>query len=210
MFSGSEIRRPAMLGKKKSGRGYYFAACLVAIALLAVVWLNFYMNAYYFVVSVYGTSMEDTLQDLDIVYASRNFTVERGDIVIIDVSENPVFNHESGEKNIIKRVIGVGGDTVKCENGVVYVKRAGGEFVPLDEPYTKEMSSLDHFAEIVVPYGEIFVLGDHRSVSLDSRFSGPLPAKDVIGVVPPWAVEHRGTIEFIEKLRGFLTGRSDR
>lgn len=94
-----------------------------------------------------------------------------------------------GEKDFIKRVIGLPGDRVKCcdEQGRVTVND-----VPLDEPYVIRDSPLDlppsnrdcrsrQFNEVVVPAGQIFVMGDHRMVSQDARCQGPVPIENVIG-----------------------------
>ncbi|MFJ6197257.1 signal peptidase I [Micromonospora sp. NPDC092111] len=94
-----------------------------------------------------------------------------------------------GEKDFIKRVIGLPGDRVECcdEQGRVLVNG-----VPLDEPYVVRDSPLDvppnpkecrsrRFDEVVVPPGQIFVMGDHRLVSQDARCQGPVPIDNVIG-----------------------------
>ncbi|WP_434743217.1 signal peptidase I [Micromonospora sp. SH-82] len=94
-----------------------------------------------------------------------------------------------GEKDFIKRVVGVPGDRVACcdEQGRVTVNE-----VPLDETYVFQDSPLDlppnptecrsrRFDEIVVPPGQIFVMGDHRLVSQDGRCQGPVPIDNVVG-----------------------------
>ncbi|MET7749449.1 signal peptidase I [Micromonospora sp. NPDC005367] len=94
-----------------------------------------------------------------------------------------------GEKDFIKRVIGVPGDRVRCcdEQGRVTVNGT-----PLDETYVIQDSPLDvppnpkecrsrRFDEVVVPPGQIFVMGDHRLVSQDARCQGPVPIDNVIG-----------------------------
>ncbi|WP_436837563.1 signal peptidase I [Micromonospora rifamycinica] len=94
-----------------------------------------------------------------------------------------------GEKDFIKRVIGVPGDRVKCcdDQGRVLVNG-----IPLDEPYVVRDSPLDvppnpkecrsrRFDEVVVPPGQIFVMGDHRLVSQDARCQGPVPIDNVVG-----------------------------
>ncbi|GAB2918706.1 hypothetical protein GCM10027280_02160 [Micromonospora polyrhachis] len=94
-----------------------------------------------------------------------------------------------GEKDFIKRVIGVPGDRVACcdELGRVTVND-----VPLDETYIPRNSPLEippnsqecrsrRFEEVVVPPGQLFVMGDHRLVSLDARCQGPIPIDNVIG-----------------------------
>lgn len=109
-----------------------------------------------------------------------------------------------GDKDFIKRVIGLPGDKVSCcdaEGRVVVNGR------PLTEPYVIENSPLDappnpnecrsrRFAEVTVPPGQMFVMGDHRLVSLDARCQGPVPIKNVIGkaFVIVWPNEHWATL----------------
>lgn len=93
-----------------------------------------------------------------------------------------------GEKDFIKRVIGLPGDRVRCcDEGRVTVN---GQ--PLQESYILEDSPLDippnpgecrsrQFDELIVPPGQIFVMGDHRLVSQDGRCQGPVPIDNVIG-----------------------------
>jgi len=92
----------------------------------------------------------------------------------------------AGEEDLIKRVIGVGGDKVACCDAQHRVTVNG---VPLDEPYVHpgDKPSDQTFGPFTVPAGELWVMGDHRSVSEDSRFhrqqpgKGFVPVDDVIG-----------------------------
>ncbi|MET8152527.1 signal peptidase I [Actinoplanes sp. NPDC049668] len=96
--------------------------------------------------------------------------LERGDIVEF------AMPRASG-RHAVKRVIGLPGDTVACRDGVVYVDGA-----PLDEPYLQAgAGTYDCGAPVLVPPGELFVLGDHREVSQDSRHWGPVPQSAVEG-----------------------------
>ncbi len=113
-------------------------------------------------VTVDGISMESTLFDDDRLIISNFFyTPEKGDIVVID--QNTIF-----EKPIIKRVIAVGGDTIQIDyaTGDVYVNE-----VLLNEPYIYEKiyPSDKNNIELVVPDGHVFVMGDNRNNSDDSR-----------------------------------------
>ena len=97
---------------------------------------------------------------------------------------------------IIKRVIGLPGDTVKAENGVLYRKESGeSDFAVVEEAYLGEEWTGD-IQPTTVAEGNIYVLGDHRSVSLDSRELGQLKLADVMGVVTGWSLA----------CKGFLTG----
>jgi signal peptidase I len=110
----------------------------------------------------------------------------------------------AGKKDFIKRVIGLPGDRVSCcdPDGRIYVNGKG-----LDEPYVTDNSPLDappdprvcrsrRFDEVVVPQGQLFVMGDHRMVSEDSRCRGTIPIDDVIGraFVIVWPSSEWGTL----------------
>ena len=77
---------------------------------------------------------------------------------------------------VIKRVVAISGDTIECKNNTVYV-----DDKEVEEPYIKGMTS--NFSKITVPKGCIFVMGDNRENSLDSREVGCIPLKEVLGKV---------------------------
>ena len=126
------------------------------------------------VVSVDGESMTNTLQDGDrLLITSQYNTPAYGDIVVVN---------REGAAPLIKRVIGLPGDRISIEkrSGIVY--RNGK---PLDEPYTRDGFTPTNGMtdEITVPEGQLFVLGDNRGDSLDSRWLGPISADNVVGKV---------------------------
>ena len=105
-----------------------------------------------------------------------------------------------GERDFIKRVIGLPGDKVACcdDKGRITVNG-----IPIDEPYIFDNSPLDappnphqctsrRFTEVVVPPGDMFVMGDHRGVSQDARCEGPVPIDNIIGraFVVVWPSKH--------------------
>jgi signal peptidase I len=109
------------------------------------------------------TSMEPTLYENDYLMVSKQaYTIfgepERGDIV--------VFPHVEGNVTelYIKRVIGLPGESVTITNGLVYIN---GE--PLTEEYTKDGVTFGEVTDYLVPSGKVYVLGDNREVSVDSR-----------------------------------------
>ena len=117
-----------------------------------------------------GNSMNPTLLNGEYLIIS-NFAYqlddpERGDII--------VFRHPTSELNLIKRVIGLPGDTVTIQNGVVSVNG-----VALDEPYIQAAPT--YSSSWVVPDGQYFVLGDNRNNSSDSHLWGPLSEDKIIG-----------------------------
>ena len=77
---------------------------------------------------------------------------------------------------VIKRVVAISGDTIECKNNAVYV-----DDKEVEEPYIKGKTS--NFDKITVPKGCVFVMGDNRENSLDSREVGCIPLKKVLGKV---------------------------
>lgn len=194
------MKRPYKLNQRKSSwwNCVVFIICALLIALLE---LNFWFSQEFTIVEVSGGSMEDTLFDGDILYADRYDEPNRGDIIIIDVS--PYSNEKIFHgKYIIKRLIALEGDSVKCEDNALYLRKAGTEeYVLLEEPYTNYRT--DDFEELTVGVGEIFFLGDHRTNSTDSRVAqvGCLKLTDIVGVVPEWSIKHKGIINIFEQVR---------
>ena len=125
------------------------------------------------IVRVDGTSMENTLAHNDrLLLFNMEYTPERGDVVVVV---------RDGQEPLIKRVIAVEGDTVEIIEDTAEVV-VNGE--TLSEPYIKGMTvNRDFFGEQEVPEGCLFVMGDHRTVSLDSRSEeiGFVSVSDVMG-----------------------------
>ena len=122
---------------------------------------------------VHGTSMTPTLQDGDYLLVSKQaYTFEnpeRGEIIIFPVGED--------NKLYIKRVIGLPGDVITIKNGDVYVNGEAN-----DQKYTLDGFTSGNIDEMIVPDGELFVLGDNRLNSIDSREIGTQKIDDVKGV----------------------------
>jgi signal peptidase I len=111
-------------------------------------------------------SMEDTLHPNDYIFLSKQaYTLggepERGDIVVFHSS---LESEDGTTKNLIKRVIATEGDTVEIHDGTVYVNDEA-----IEEPYTKDGYTDGQMPEITVPEGDLFLLGDNRQSSRDSR-----------------------------------------
>lgn len=140
-------------------------------------------------VKVEGTSMMPSLEDQERIFVNKFVyrwePIERGDIVVFRYPRDP-------SKSFIKRVIGVAGDHVQIEAGRVSVNG-----VLLDEDYVpRAYEDQRSYPEIVVPPGSYFVLGDHRSLSNDSRDFGPVEQSFIYGkaVFGYWPVDRMGRV----------------
>jgi signal peptidase I len=214
-----------MLRRKEMPLWQELPLLLVVAFCLAVLIRTFLVQAFY----IPSGSMQKTLELKDrvlvnkVVYDMRDPL--RGEIVVFRGTDNwapevsePVSNSfvaklgrtvgdlvgvsRPGERDFIKRVIGLPGDKVACcdDKGRITVNGVG-----IDEPYIAEGNNSDlnqppnpnqctsrRFTEITVPADEMFVMGDHRKVSQDARCQGPVPIKNIIGraFVIVWPSKH--------------------
>ena len=102
--------------------------------------------------------------------------VHRGDIIVFKTPPNDSFN--PAIKDLVKRVIGLPGDTVSSANGKLYVNG-----IPLSEPYLPPGTVTSGVSLQKIPPGELWVMGDNRGDSEDSRFFGPISEKLIVGRV---------------------------
>lgn len=145
----------------------------VAVALLIQ---TFLVQAF----RIPSESMEPTLQDGDRVLVNklsyRGGVPNRGDVVVFH--RPSTFPAQMGEpEDLIKRVIGLPGDTLVTVNGQLYVNNR-----ELIEPYLTEGTTTTMIeAPIVIPDGEVFLLGDNRNNSTDSRMFGSVNVDSIVG-----------------------------
>ena len=142
--------------------GFWFY--LLLIAVMFVIFLNFATA------NVVGVSMYPTYEDEDSLLLQKTNSLKRGSIVV-------VWSDQLNEY-IVKRVIGIEGDFITIKDNKLYVNRE-----LQDEPYINEPMEDNIDIHKVVEKGCIFVMGDNRNYSLDSRVLGSISLSEVKGVV---------------------------
>ncbi len=161
----------------------------VEIALLALIMVAVLFAFFIRIVGVEGGSMESTLQEGDRLVLSKIFyTPERGDIVVIN---------REGDTPLIKRIIGVGGDTVEIDEiaNQVYVNGVAINEDYLDADCVTQLKLMR--GPVTVPEGYVFVLGDNRIVSLDSRMPSLLGCNNINGCVSEDLILGKAVLRFL-------------
>jgi signal peptidase I len=140
-------------------------------------------------VKVEGTSMMPSLDDQERIFVNkfvyRLEAIQRGDIVVFRYPRDT-------SKSYIKRVVGLAGDHIRIDDGLVYVNDK-----PLDEDYVPAAFADNRsYPETIVPPNSFFVLGDHRSMSNDSRDFGAVKETFIYGkaVFGYWPVDKLGRL----------------
>lgn len=168
---------------------------LVLLAVMVCVTITF--TQIFNGVVVIGNSMDDTLHDGDYLYMQVNYSsLHHGDIIVITTHKTT----ESGEeKYLIKRLIGLPGDSLYAENGMLYRKDAGTDFFYiveedyLPESWTRNNDIASSEEPLVLGENAIFFMGDNRNISEDSRGSyKDLKKSDIVGIVTPWSIACKG------------------
>ena len=142
--------------------------------IISVMASFFIITFLYQPVKVEGTSMQPELRDQDRLFVNKfayNFEkISRGDVVVF-------YYPRDTQKSYIKRVIGLPGDDIRIDDGRVFVngQRIDESYVP------KRFRDVRSMADMVVPQDEYFVMGDHRSISSDSRDFGPVERRLIYG-----------------------------
>jgi signal peptidase I len=157
---------------------------VIALSLVAFIIVFLYTP-----VKVEGTSMMPSLADQEHIFINKFIyriePIHRGDIIVFRYPLDP-------SKSFIKRVVGVAGDHIRINDGRVYLNQqlVAEDYVP--KAYEDDRS----YPELVVPPDSYFVLGDHRSLSNDSRDFGPVPSNFIFGkaVFGYWPMQKVGRL----------------
>jgi signal peptidase I len=170
---------------KSGGFGLWLRDIVISAAVSVLIITFLYQP-----VRVEGTSMLPRLEDHDRLFINkfvyRISSIHRGDVVVFHYPRDP-------EKSYIKRVIGLPGDRIYIDRGRVYLngKLLRETYVPEEYRDTRSM------AELVVPEDAYFMMGDHRSISSDSREFGPVDRDLIYGkaVFVYWPTKDAGVVE---------------
>ena len=166
-----EVRWERRRKKRRAGFTELCLTILVAFVLVFGVVRPFVLEAF----RIPSESMVPTLEVGDRVLANkfiyRLTEPERGDVVVFESVG------EGDDQKLIKRVVGVAGDEIEVRNGTLLV--SGEE---QEEPYLNEnLPFTGSYEPTEVPEGHVFVMGDNRGNSADSRVFGPLPVENIEG-----------------------------
>ncbi len=162
-------------GRRGSGlrNAIEWVVIVVGAFAVALVVKTFLIQAFY----IPSESMFPTLTEDDRVLVNKLsyqlHDVNRGDLVVF---ERPPNEPESDIKDLVKRVVALEGETIEERDGALFVD---GE--RLDEPYLQPGVESNDLARTVVPPDHVFVMGDNRGSSRDSRFFGPIEEDLIVG-----------------------------
>ena len=167
---------------------------LLLVALVAAVLLKTFVLQSFFIPS---ESMVETLQINDRIMVNklsfRFGDIKHGQVIVFDDPHDEGADGESllgsalrnvaesvglsaPRSEFIKRVIALPGETIEIRDGVVMIDNA-----PIEEPYLAPGVQTSDFGPELIPEGHVFVMGDNRGSSSDSRVFGPIPTDDVVG-----------------------------
>ena len=148
----------------------------VCLAIILFVYTFFFKHSV-----VVGDSMNKTLLSGDHLLTSNfMYTPENGDIIVCQVTDAQQESYPrtlTQKEAIVKRVIAIAGQRIKIESGTVYIDGKA-----IEENYTFNQS-FENMDELLVPDGCVFVMGDNRSNSLDSRYIGVIDERLILGKV---------------------------
>jgi signal peptidase I len=170
---GRRKKKEKQKGKGRRKQGYEWLVLVGASLAVALFVRGFLIQAFY----IPSESMVPTLVKNDRVLVNKLsyklHDVHRGDIVVFDA---PPGAATAQVKDLIKRVIGLPGDTIEGRNGSIFINGK-----PLDEPYLPPDVRSRDFPPAKVPPAKVWVLGDNRQDSRDSTFFGPITEHSIVG-----------------------------
>jgi signal peptidase I len=176
--SGAKVPSPVRRRRQRSStrNAIEWLVIIIGAVVVALVIKTFVVQAF----RIPSDSMVPTLQDGDRVLVNKlsydAHDLNRGDVVVFHRPPELVAG-EGDPEDLIKRVVGLPGETVSSRDGVVYIGDRR-----LEEPYLPEGTTTFNLdAPIEVPEGHVLVLGDNRGNSTDGRSFGPIPTDSVIG-----------------------------
>lgn len=206
----NQIYKELIENRKDPNKETRSLICYCLVLLFFFFSFSFFLKTNLLSVQVVGQSMEHTLHNGDFLYVKISDDVTYGDIIIID--------NKKPNEYIVKRVIGMEGDTITIKDGCVY---RNNEYTPLVEDYVKKVNGValptavnpsnPNYTECrtwKIGKGEIFFLGDNRQNSNDSRYYGTCKVSDIVGYVPNWSYSIKGFTTaintFLSNVRKFL------
>jgi len=171
-------------GNRRSGMNSWLRDLVISVAVSTFIIIFLYQP-----VRVEGTSMLPMLEDQDRLFVNKMAyhvgEIHRGDVVVF------LYPHDH-QKSYIKRVIALPGDDLKIDHGRVFVngRELAEKYVPLRFEDSRSLP------EFVIPDREYFVMGDHRSISSDSRDFGPVDRELIYGKAAfvYWPMEQVGVV----------------
>jgi signal peptidase I len=190
--SPSDRARPETDRSSSSTRNMVeWALVVVGAIVIAFLVKTFLVQAF----QIPSASMHPTLLEGDRVLVNKLsydlHDVHRGDVVVFSRPAGMSAGPDDPD-DLIKRVIGLPGDTIQTKDGDVYINGR-----VLEEPYLEQGTVSDGIdVPVTIPEGEVWVMGDNRGDSQDSRVFGPIPADSIVGraFVVMWPISRWGSL----------------
>jgi signal peptidase I len=162
------------------------AAVLIAVALVLAVGLRSFAFQTFWIPT---TSMVPTLDAHDRILVQKAFfnwhDVREGDIVVFTDPPLDRCGGSSGDSDLVKRVIGLPGQTIYSAGNTIYIdgKPLAEPYLPHDDPLGPPIPHATKHDPFRVPPGEFYMMGDNRAISCDSRYWGPIKGTSIVGKV---------------------------